>query len=106
MSHGPRSTAYPQPVAGAIHGYAARARRAQVVIKTDAHTYAGTLYVPDGKKRVSDVLCDDRPFVNLTEVSIDGAQALEPFLALNKTVIHSVRIVAEAPADVVPIRMR
>lgn len=84
-------------------GTAHRARRAVVHVVTERHHYHGTLYVPDGKKRVSDVLCDGKPFLNLTEVSTDGGAADE-FLAINKSAILSLRIVREEQTQAVSIR--
>jgi hypothetical protein len=66
----------------------------------------GRVYVPETKKRLSDVLCDDRPFVNLTEVTINESEAIEPFVAVNKRFIKTVRVLHEGEADVVPIRER
>lgn len=68
-------------------------RRATVLVQTDRHSYLGTLHVPDGKVRILDVLCDGRPFLNLTDVSTDGADGLEPLLVLNKGMIQCLRFV-------------
>lgn len=98
------ATAGPAAAAGVTHfGTAHRARRAVVHVVTERHHYHGTLYVPDGKKRVSDVLCDGKPFLNLTEVSTDGGAADE-FLAINKSAILSLRIVREEQTQAVSIR--
>ena len=83
--------------------YASRAKWATVRVETEGATYVGRLYVPDSKRRLSDVLCDDRPFLNLTEVSINDSAVMEPFVALNKSYVRTVRILhegelAEAPA--------
>jgi hypothetical protein len=85
---------------------AARARWATVRIETDGSIYVGRVYVPETKKRLSDVLCDDRPFVNLTEVSINDSDAVEPFVAVNKRFIKTVRVLHDGDSDVVPIRGR
>lgn len=71
-------------------------RRATVLVQTDRHSYLGTLHVPDGKARILDVLCDGRPFLNLTDVSTDGADGLEPVLVLNKGMIQCLRFVSVA----------
>lgn len=84
-------------------GTAPRARRAVVHVVTERHHYHGTLYVPDGKKRVSDVLCDGKPFLNLTDVATDGG-AVDEFLAINKSAILSLRIVREEQTQAVSIR--
>jgi hypothetical protein len=76
-------------------GFGARARWCTVRIETDRAVYVGRVYVPETKKRLSDVLCDERPFLSLTDVSINGSGTLEPFMALNKQFIHTARIVDE-----------
>src|SRR5688572_20405361 len=80
-------------------GYAQRARWATVRIETENATYVGRLFVPDSKKRLSDVLCDDRPFLNMTEVRINDSAHVEPFLALNKQYVRTVRVIQEGEAD-------
>jgi hypothetical protein len=65
----------------------------------------GRLYVPDSKKRLSDVLCDGRPFLNLTEVTINDALQSESFVALNKSFVKSVRVLNEGD-EVVPAKIR
>jgi len=82
-------------------GYAVRARWSTVRIETDNAVYVGRIYVPETKKRLSDVLCDDRPFVNLTEVSINDSEALESYVALNKNCIRTVRVLHEGDSGVV-----
>jgi hypothetical protein len=69
------------------------ARRATVLVQTERHSYLGTLHVPEGKSRVLDVLCDGRPFLNLTDVSTDGGDGLEPVIVLNKAAIQCLRFV-------------
>jgi hypothetical protein len=87
-----------------ITGYAApRARWATVRIETDNATYVGRVFVPETKKRLSDVLCDERPFISLTEVSINEADAVEPFVAINKSFVRTVRVLHEGDAAVVPM---
>lgn len=81
---------------------AARADWPTVKIETDGATYEGQVCVPETKRRLSDVLADERPFLHLVQVSINGAAEREPFLALNKRFIRTVRIVDEGkPADLV-----
>ena len=75
--------------------YAARARWATVKIETDTAVYVGRLYVPETKKRVSDVLSDERQFLSLTEVSVNGSAEVEPFVALNKHYVRTLRVVQE-----------
>jgi len=83
--------------AAGIRAYA-RARWATVRVETEGCVYVGRVYIPETKKRLSDVLCDDRPFLNLTEVTINSATVVEPFVALNKSFIKSVRVVSEEDA--------
>jgi hypothetical protein len=77
----------------------ARARWATVRVETEGGIYVGRMYVPETKKRVSDVLCDDRPFVNLTEVSINDAAEVESFVAVNKNYIRTIRILHEGAGE-------
>ena len=72
-----------------------RAKWSLVSIETEMATYVGQVFVPETKKRLSDVLCDERPFVNLIEVSINGRQPPEAFVALNKTCIRTVRVLQD-----------
>jgi hypothetical protein len=89
-----------------ITGYAARARWETVRIETDSAVYVGRVYVPETKKRLSDVLCDDRPFINLTEVSINDTEGSEAFVAINKQYVRTVRVVQEDMGNVVSIGSR
>ena len=83
---------------------AVRARWATVRIETDTASYVGRLFVPETKKRLSDVLCDDRQFVNLTEVSVNDGEGTESFIALNKRYIKTVRVLDEGGAEVLASR--
>lgn len=82
-----------------VFGYAARARWATVRIETEGATYVGRLFIPDSKKRLSDVLCDERPFLNMTEVVINDSAHVEPFLALNKQYVKTVRVIFEGEPE-------
>lgn len=75
--------------------HAAHARWATVRIETDTATYVGRIYVPETKRRLSDVLCDDRLFLSLTEVSVNEADNIEPFVALNKHFVRTIRVLHE-----------
>jgi uncharacterized protein DUF6812 len=75
--------------------YAARARWAKVRIETADAVYVGLMYIPETKKRLSDVLCDDRPFIALTEVTREGTDAHEPFVAINKSFVRTVRVLSD-----------
>jgi hypothetical protein len=81
--------------------YAGRARWATVKIETDTATYVGRLYVPETKKRVSDVLSDERQFLSLTDVSVNHTPGIEPFVAINKTYVRTLRVLHEG--DVEPV---
>jgi hypothetical protein len=89
-----------------LASYNARARWARVRIETEDGVYVGQVFVPETKKRLSDVLCDDRPFLNMTEVSINDSQVVEPFVALNKLYVKAVRVLQEGGAEVVSIGHR
>jgi hypothetical protein len=78
---------------------APRASWSTVRIETDTAVYVGRVFVPETKKRLSDVLCDDRPFLSVTEVSINDSDTLEPFVALNKSCIRTVRVLHEGDAE-------
>ena len=82
-------------------GIASRATWPTVRIETDLATYVGQVCVPETKRRLSDVLADERPFLHLVQVQINGSEEQEPFLALNKSFIRTVRIVDEGKADLV-----
>jgi hypothetical protein len=82
-------------------GLASRATWPTVRIETDASTYVGQVCVPETKRRLSDVLADERPFLHLVQVQIDGGAEREPFVALNKSFIRTVRIVDEGKSDLV-----
>ena len=76
-----------------------RERRCTVRLETDSGVFVGKMYVAHGKGRVSDVLCDDRPFLSLTDVTTDDGQSIESFVAINKRSIHTLRVLAEGPGD-------
>jgi hypothetical protein len=75
-----------------------RASWPTVRIETDGATYEGQICVPETKRRLSDLLADERPFLHLVQVSINGSGDREPFLALNKRFIRTVRIVDDGKA--------
>jgi len=69
--------------------------RCSVRIEAEGRIYVGRLHVPEKQGRVSDLLADTRPFLNLTDVSVDGAGELEPFVAVAKRCVRTVRILGE-----------
>lgn len=86
-----------------VFAYAARARWATVRIETETGTYVGRVFIPENKKRLSDVLCDDRPFLSLTEVTVNDGEHIEPFIAVNKSWVRTVRVLDEGQADLAPV---
>jgi hypothetical protein len=72
-----------------------RARWAKVQIEAEQAVYVGRMYIPETRKRLSDVLSDERPFISLTEVSINDGAETEPFLAINKRYVLTVRVLDE-----------
>ena len=95
-----------QTNAGRPSVYAQKARWATVRIETEGAVYVGRMFVPETKKRLSDVLCDDRPFLNMTDVTINDSSFVEPFVALNKSFVKSVRVIQEDDTTVVQMRGR
>ena len=79
-----------------------RARWATVQVDTENGVYLGRLYVPETKKRASDVLSDDRLFIFLTEVSFNESTQVEPFVAINKRFVRTVRILDDGSPEAVP----
>jgi hypothetical protein len=73
-------------------GTAPRARWATVRVETDGAVYVGRVYVPETKRRLSDVLADERMFISLTEVAINDSEVIEPFIAVNKQYIRTIRV--------------
>lgn len=81
---------------------APHARRCTVRVETDSGTFVGKVYVAHGKGRVSDVLSDERPFLNLTDVMVGGSGPAEAFVAINKRYVRTLRVLdegREAAAD-------
>jgi hypothetical protein len=74
---------------------APRARWATVRIETDGAVYVGRVFVPETKRGLSDLLGDERMFINLTEVSINDADLIEPFIAVNKQYVRTIRVLSE-----------
>ncbi len=66
-------------------------KRVKVQVKTVRSTYEGFLTIPQMRKRVSDVLNEEeRFFINLTEVLVDGNKSPISFISLNKHMIESI----------------
>ncbi|MFQ5949516.1 MAG: hypothetical protein ACE5J1_02375 [Nitrospiria bacterium] len=66
-------------------------KRTKVQVKTMRTTYEGYMTVPEMRKRISDIVNEeDRLFINLTDVLVDGKEPLIPFVSLNKNMIESI----------------
>jgi uncharacterized protein DUF6812 len=83
----------------------ARARWATVRIETEGTVYVGRIFVPETKKRVSDVISDERMFLNLTQVSVNDSTSVEAFVALNKQYVKAIRVLNESEAAPTPRRL-
>src|SRR6185295_18200460 len=82
---------------------APRARWATVRVETEGAVYVGRVYVAETKRGLSDVLSDDRMFINLTEVSINDAEMIEPFIAVNKQYIRTIRVLSDGEPVMRPV---
>ena len=68
-----------------------KGKKIRVVVKTARGTYDGSFLIPSMRNRISDVLNEeDRIFINLTDVTIDGGAKKVPFVSLNKNMIESI----------------
>jgi len=76
----------------------ARARWATVRIETEGTVYVGRIFVPETKKRLSDVISDERMFLSLSQVTINDSAAVESFVALNKAHVKTIRVLSETEA--------
>jgi len=66
-------------------------KRTKVQVKTLRTTYEGYMTVPEMRKRISDIVNEeDRLFINLTDVLVDGKEPPIPFVSLNKNMIESI----------------
>jgi hypothetical protein len=71
-------------------------RRVKVRLRmTSGMVYVGRVYVEE-KKRLTDVLNDDRMFLAMTEVEETDNPRKIPFLAIHKGAVESVCIIPEA----------
>lgn len=69
----------------------AEGKKVRVRVRTINATYEGSILIPPMRKRVSDVLNDDeKGFINLTDVRINGAKETVPFISINKSMIESI----------------
>ncbi len=65
-------------------------RHQPVVITTPRGRLQGFLYIPELKRRLSEILNDERTFLPLTDVVNEEGEKME-YLAINKTAIITVR---------------
>lgn len=68
-----------------------RSKKVRVKVRTANATYEGDLLIPPMRNRVSDVLNEEeRLFINLTDVSINGGSERVAFVSINKNLIESI----------------
>ncbi len=66
-------------------------KKVRVKVKTATSTYEGYLLVPPMRNRVSDILNEEeRIFINLTDVRINGSQEATPYISINRNLIESI----------------
>jgi hypothetical protein len=83
-----------------------RSRWATIRVETDGGVYVGRICVPDARLRVSDVLADDRQFLSLTDVRVNGGEQAEAFMAVNKKFIRTLRVLDEGTGGEARVRRR
>jgi hypothetical protein len=82
-----------------VLGRAVRPRWVTVRVETDGAVYVGRLHLPETRKLVSEMLSDERLFLNLTDVTINGDDAFrESYVAISKRHIRTVRLLGECAA--------
>jgi hypothetical protein len=66
-------------------------KKVRVKVRTVYASYEGILIIPEMRKRVSDVLNEEeRNFINLTDVKINGGAENVPYISINKDMIESI----------------
>lgn len=75
---------------------------ATVHVETDSAIYVGRVHVDAPRRRFSHVLRDSRPFLFMTEVSINDSDWVEPLVAVNKTLIRRTRVLHEGASRPMP----
>jgi hypothetical protein len=66
-------------------------KKVRVKVRATYASYEGILIIPAMRNRVSDVLNDeDRVFINLTDVHVNGSSVKVPFISINKNMIESI----------------
>jgi len=89
------------PISVADNKYCEKLRKLKVrIVMTTKQEYVGDFFLPEVKRRLSDAINDEKPFINLTNVSIDGSSNLIPFIALKKNQMVSIEdLTANATQD-------
>jgi hypothetical protein len=72
-----------------------RGHWATVHVETDGAVYVGRVLVSPPCSAFGQVLRDERPFLFMTEVSINDSDVVEPLVAVNKTFIRRTRVLQE-----------
>jgi hypothetical protein len=75
---------------------------ATVHVETDGAIYVGRVLVTSPGRRFSHVLRDRRPFLFMTEVSINDSDWVEPLVAVNKALIRRTRVLDEGADATAP----
>ncbi len=66
-------------------------KKFRIKVRTIHSVYVGDILLPPMRKRVSDVLNDEKwGFMNLTDVRIDNSKEEVEFVCLNKDMIESI----------------
>jgi len=69
----------------------AEGKKVRVRVRTVNAAYEGILNIPAMRNRVSDVLNDEeKAFINLTDVQVNGSKEKVSFVSINKNMIESV----------------
>ena len=81
---------------------AARGRWFRVHVTTDTTTYSGGVFAPEGYEGAAGLLGEPTPFLFLEGAQDLVSGTIEPFLAIDKSVIQSLRVVEGARAESQP----
>ncbi|MFQ5580322.1 MAG: hypothetical protein ACE5FZ_06895 [Nitrospiria bacterium] len=66
-------------------------KRVKIQVRTLRASYEGYITIPQMRKRISDVLNEeDRRFINMTDVFVDGKEEPISFVSVNKSMIESI----------------
>ncbi|MCZ6688206.1 MAG: hypothetical protein O7H41_01180 [Planctomycetota bacterium] len=65
-------------------------RHQPVVVTTPQGDIIGYIYIPELKRRLSEILNDERAFLPLTDVTVEDGGKIE-YLAINKRFVITVR---------------